>query len=344
MYCSKFFEDNLIRFNYPKKNVLVAFKEITSSIIKCNSILDRSNFYPHPLLIHAPKIPKIKNISFEQCMYDRAIELSNITGPKKILWSGGIDSTALLISLIKYDSEFNYEIICRPSSLQEYPMFYEKYVSKMHHTIETNNVKDFFNKIFDNSIVITGYLGDELFFNFLMVKNKDIPLEQSWKSLIPLLKNEQDLCVDILETHVLNSPISIKTVGDLYWWINFAFDWTTEIYRPGLVLDNAKNIANHIPFFASDNFQSWALYNYHDIKIPTWNEMHKHKRHLKQYIYEFTKDKEYFDNKQKEDSYTLGFNRERMKFKRHCLYDDYSSPNTLVDFLKEHSYLGTPYE
>jgi hypothetical protein len=337
LFCSKSFQDKLINYNYPNKNILIALKEI-AGLIYCEAPLDRANFYPHPLLIQAPKIPKIKNVSLDECMYERAIEISNMIGRKKILWSGGLDSTATLIALMKYDDISNYQIVCRKSSIEEYPEFYKKYVSKMNYTIETNSVNNFYNKVFDDSIVVTGCLGDHLFFDYLMIKNMEISLDKSWKSLIDILVNEKELCVDILEKHVLNSPISINTVGDMYWWIKFALDWSGDIYKFGLSLDNPKNVSNHMPFFGTDKFQSWALHNYNDIRITQLNEMYKHKHQLKKYIYKFTKDQNYFNNKNKENSYKLGFNSEQMKFKRHCLYDDYTSPSSLVDFFNEHCY------
>lgn len=332
MYCSRFFENDLIKF-HPQKNIISAFREL-ASLIKCDSSIDRSNFTTHPLCIQRLDIPESRNISLEQCMYEQATYVANFSNCKKVLWSGGIDSTAALISIMLYDNNFDYNIICTTSSIEEYPWFYDKYVSKMRHSIETSNPNDFYNKVFDGSAVITGQLGDHLFFDYLTIEHKHILLDSPWEVLKLFVNKEKDTCVNMLDIYARNSPIGIKTVEDMYWWLKFIFDWHADFYKPSLVLNKPSNISDHIPFYGSNGFQSWALHNYHSIKISTWDNMSNHKQPLKQYIFDFTKDEQYLNNKQKQNSFKLAFGNQTMMFKHHCLYDNYETPD-LKYFLKD---------
>ena len=168
--------------DYPGKKSLMAVENITKLLGKICPI-DRTEYIDHPFPIHPIPIPKAMPISLDECMFLRAKEISEITEKKKILWSGGIDSTALLVALLKYDSEFNYEIVCTPSSLKEYPWFFEKYIKqKKHCIIDEKNPTVFFKNIFDGSYIITGHLGDQLFMNFLIVED-DVFLASKLKYL-----------------------------------------------------------------------------------------------------------------------------------------------------------------
>jgi hypothetical protein len=294
--------------DYPGKKSLMAVENITKLLGKICPI-DRTEYIDHPFPIHPIPIPKAMPMSFDECMFLRAKEISEITEKKKILWSGGIDSTALLVALLKYDSEFDYEIVCTPSSLKEYPWFFEKYIKqKKHCIIDEKNPTVFFKNIFDGSYIITGHLGDQLFMNFSIVKKNNLELHSHWSEVFKLVDQQHmEMASFILKTHVEKSPVEIKTVEDIYWWIHFVFDWHSDIFRYSWVLNNPSEIKKHLAFYNTPEFQSWALFNNQKLKIHHWDNLHLHKREIKQYIYEYTHDSEYLLNKYKCNSFTLQF-------------------------------------
>ena len=331
LYFTSYFLKRLEKYNFPNINQLIALSEL-GSIAGAGNI-DRLNYSQSPLYINTINVPLARNISLEECFYNKAIELSKIKETKKILWSGGIDSTALLVSLILNDKDFNYKIICRESSIKEYPLFYEKWVSKMNHEIRTDKTSIFFNDIFKDSLVITGYCGDCLVCNYDVVKDTSIELNEPWQKVMKLVTREKDLVYDIIEQHIKHGPVPIKTTNDLYLWLNFLFDWQEDTYKVTMRLDDPKKTVNHVPYYNTEDFQSWALYNFEDITIKTWDNIKTHKKHFKDYIYNFTKDDVYKINKQKIISFPLGF--QESPYTHDLLYDNYEAP-TFLQFIKDY--------
>ena len=78
-----------------------------------------------------PEIPTNYTSTFEELVNRRAVELWDIGKPVRFWWSGGIDSTCALVSLLK-TRRLNTSLIVYLStdSVQENPRFYDLLVNK----------------------------------------------------------------------------------------------------------------------------------------------------------------------------------------------------------------------
>lgn len=104
------------------------------------------------------------------------------------------------------------------------------------------------------------------------------------------------------------APFEIVSLADFLWWINFSQKWHYVYYRTthtnctpiGVNTDGFRN------FFGTDSFQKWAMdeSNHRTLKV-SGNRVADYKMTAKDYIYLFTKDDAYRQNKIKVGSLRL---------------------------------------
>lgn len=340
LYYDDSFLKKLVEINFPLKNKIkshLEFKNILTNVFLCDRTDSGFNIFP----MKYSNIPEAKSIDLDDCMDRRAQELNMLSGKKIILWSGGIDSTALLVSMMKRNEINNYEICYTKTSIEEYPWFFEKYIRNSNSKFldVKNNVNVFYNDIFndgDIDFIITGYNGDHIFgVDYNCVTDKSISLESDWKVALNLVGKELEV---FIESVAKKSPYQIKTIEDLYHYIYFVFDWNYDIYNNGLLLKDVSKIKKHIPFYDTEYFQSWRLYHFDSLKIHSWDNMKNNKFVAKKYIYDFTKEKDYFKYKQKEISTKKLFSDYSRHNFHNYIMEDFSSGNIKymkkIDFLK----------
>jgi len=130
---------------------------------------------------------------------------------------------------------------------------------------------------------------DDSYFNFREEKGNIMSALKESKEVRYFLREQ-------LEHQIQKSPIEIKTVFDLYWWLQFTLKWQEMIFlfltmSPNFTLNQFNNL---IHFYRTEDFQLWSILN-HDKKIKdTWQTF---KFVVKDFIYDFTKDSEYRDTK-----------------------------------------------
>ena len=113
--------------------------------------------------------------------------------------------------------------------------------------------------------------------------------------------------IEHITPQVENAPVRIETIGDLWWWLIFSMRWQTENIRP--IINNRIQKLNHQkmqnfkPFFSTDEFQKWAMWDYDRNLRKT---LPPFKTYLKDIIYDFTDDEDYYINKKKEMSGNSG--------------------------------------
>lgn len=270
--------------------------------------------------------------SLSHLMLDRAEELWQWIEDEgrmcTVWWSGGIDSTALLVAMIKTSTPDRVRLIqvgLNQRSIEEYPSFHEKYVKRLpcifvNHSDGTN--------IDLNSLHITGEIGDQLFGSDYLRScfgggGVDFPgrkhflgaLRKPWQDSVSPFVKDQLAAKDLPATHhtalmetyeLLNStsPLEINSVFDFWWWSNFNLKYTHVSNRLQLNAPNAALANERIKaFFDTPTFQRWSVNN-HDIKIgDTWKS---YKRPLKNFVFKFYKDKNWRDNKLKVQSLRMG--------------------------------------
>lgn len=306
-----------------------SLSDLAGGMISGNAI-DRTGMFDEKVVSEiispVPSVENVKNKEFSDICLEQANEILLRDLPINIYWSGGIDSTVLLIALVQVASDINrtdqLSVRLQPDAIDEYPLFYEKYIKKMNYKI-LDNISFRRDVNFDDQIVVTGECGDQLFGHTILMSffdEKDLP----WETIFddnkyftyrthrpPWLKTAakelmtskklREFYREKLKVHIKSCPFEIVTIFDLYWWCNFIFKWNGalfEMFNYDLTF-NKEHFKNDYPFFKSVDFQIWSLLN-HDKKIR--GEFKTYKYIMKDFIYEFTKDADYRDNKEKERS------------------------------------------
>jgi hypothetical protein len=262
------------------------------------------------------------NMSYEDCCNSRAEELINLskkTGkPITVLYSGGIDSTIILISFLKLGINLRDNVIVAmtPDSINEFPNFYYQHVRPNFNLISSEQ----FSSLFDGKrILIGGEHNDQLIGSDIIGKVNarfgtsriHEPYEngflKEWFLSNDMPEQYADWWQEMLFWHAKQAPCEIKSFFDLLWWLNFNFKWQSVFFR--ILLRVGKNYRDNINqeyvdnyfdhFYASENFQKWSMLNPH-LKIKaTWDT---YKFHAKDLIFKFTKDPVYRQEKLKRAS------------------------------------------
>lgn len=284
------------------------------------------------------------NLTFSEICDQRALDIVNQARdeqrPIHVFWSGGIDSTAALIALLKnIDPKDQKELITvflNKESIDEYPYFYTNVILP---NLKVRVIDDSYDFLLGNPIIVTGELGDQLFGSVIMDdllnlqssrSNIDI-FHQPYKSVMPkflryrLKTDDKELVANLMDylfPLIEKCPWPIVSMYDCLWWMNFTLKWqhvdqrfSVGFHLETLDLFNSYKLCAH--FFKTEAFQQWSVAN-PDLKIKnTWAS---YKFPAKEYIYEFSKDKCYFEDKHKVPSISL----RSIKKSRHCfMLDDF---------------------
>jgi len=285
-------------------------------------------------LYAAPVLSFIKD-SLADIADKRAIQLIKAAKDTKrkivVMWSGGIDSTVVLTSILKNISEADQDLLTvslTTHSIADNPNFYFKFLSnnKRIHIVNASNfsVDDDF---LDKNLLLHGDPGDGVFgpssrmYKFFS-ENK-IHLEP-WKKHISTIKQqfepsmEKDMFVqpglgewftNIVTRNIEESGHAdhVSTVADWYWWTYFNFKWVGTCTYPlhngiigrehkGITEGNHKFYAENI-FFHTPEWQRWSYSNLKE--LIGLDAFKSHKLKAREYIYDFDKNFTYFSRKRK---------------------------------------------
>ncbi len=281
-----------LRFGTYSSYKLIREVVTTSRISFCP---DEYNF-----ALRSEKISELKKEtnSFEECCERKIKYFEDLRKPMFLLWSGGIDSTAVLVSFLKFGSvelRKRTTILLNVYSLREY--------SEMFHLISQNfKIESSFNPLTNfikDGILVTGELGDQLFgsdliFDLVSLLGEESltrPYEDELKNLFSYRGGEDEgkAFFERYQKIVSESPIEIKTAFDFLWWWNFSQKWQHVKYR-FLLSDNWPDIASAVEnvqhFYDSHSFQNWSIQN-QDKKIG--KKLSSYKQIVKDFIVETTK-------------------------------------------------------
>jgi len=265
-------------------------------------ILDRTNTidfgFKYKTLTHIPEYVQFSE-SFEQVCDARAVELVDLAEQKNcsitLMWSGGIDSTTALVSLLKTGKTSRLKVILSKASIGEYPKFYKDVIQielpNQHFVVENPKLL-----LDSRDINLTGEIGDQIFGSAAIFKAfKRDKIFQPYQTYI-----SQEFS-DRLSDQIKKCPIELKTTFDFLWWFNFSMKYQNVQFRLYPSVQLPFGTITH--FFDTNNFQLWSLNN-PDKKIKHTLESYKYI--AKDYIYSYHKDDNYRDNKLKVGSLQLG--------------------------------------
>jgi hypothetical protein len=233
-----------------------------------------------------------------------------------ICWSGGIDSTSILVSLLKVASpEFlkNLTVLYSSSSLVENAYFFSRFIDKK---LQAENI-DTFSVTPDNHdkiIMLDGEAGNQVMgqtsIHKLIYAGRLDLLNQDWrtiKNMNQLLLGATDFAVDLIKESIKYSPVPIETGCDFVWWTNFNFKFDDVMLRKAL------NYTQHLNATQSKLFYEQGLYRFYaHPEMQIWSMLAKDLRresskHMpkyipKKYIFNFDRNDFYFSNKSEEAS------------------------------------------
>jgi hypothetical protein len=300
------------------------FKHMFSFFAANFSITDRLNCIKAPIktqlldeCVMPSFVPMTK--SFDELCQERARELldhsKNTNRKLVIMYSGGIDSTMILVSVLKIatDAELKNDIIVllNQYSIAENNSFYYDHIIKKFRIESSYLFHAFLGN--DKYVVVNGEGGDQLFgsavsANIFKNKGAEYIFQSPTNNVISEIFNNQindeeasNKIATVLDKVVAAAPIPIDTVYHYFWWINFALKWQSVYARTVAYTDNVyrqtvKPEENYFIFFGTPEMQLWSMNNTDKLIGNTWAS---YKFHCKDIIYDFNGDADYRDNKLK---------------------------------------------
>lgn len=285
------------------------------------SLVDRCDKLTSPYVFHnyfpMPTVPVGFNKTYKEICIERATQLvkhSHAIGkPIVILYSGGIDSTAVVISfLLATQDTSNIIIALNTASIQENPNFYYNHIRGKFKLLPSERTLDLLT---GDYIMVGGEFNDQLFGSDIMSEYQKVyPVEElfqpySQSNIVPffesvgLTNKEANIWFGLLDNHMrTNGRCEIKQVKDFFWWLNFSFKWQSVYFRiisrtarRDLINSEFLDLYYH-QFFNTDDFQRWSMMNPDKKIVKDWRG---YKITAKEFILEYTKDQEYFANKVK---------------------------------------------
>jgi hypothetical protein len=235
---------------------------------------------PFAFAVQRPWQAPTFNGDLEQVFEHRVKTLVNSGKTLNLCWSGGIDSTSMVVAFLKHAKNIDQLRVCYCTyTLYENRDFFE-FLTKNYPTLEMLDISGdvYLDTVFDG-IMVNGHGGDEFtasldesFFDAVGYEG----LHQPWQTLIkdPVL---QEFCTEYFKL----AQRSIDTVLEARWWFYAATKSQVYAPRDSVFATNASTSA----FFDCQEFEDYMWHN--TDKIIAGNDYRLYKEFLKKYIYEF---------------------------------------------------------
>ena len=257
---------------------------------------------------------------FSDLMDSRANDIVNkIRKEEKDLYiflSGGVDSTAMTIAVIKTagDNLKNIHVVYNDSTENEYPEFLS-YLFQTNidmYRCESYEIEDVQEKLLESNYTLTGWGADQLF-GSAVSQNWPEWYNLDWKLWIKdTIGVNTDNAIGQLEDTFSYYNLPIKTFGELAWFMNFSTKY--DIVTNSDALYSGKITHRMINFYDTQDFNDWSVSNFDILhKYPQQDTVH-YKMALKDYIYDFNHDENYRNNKGKIRSWVRSGYHENEKY------------------------------
>ena len=336
---------------------LEVYLNLSSPTTKKNwGLIDRTMTFQMPLNFEI-RVP-LTEISPRTQTYDdacnsRAIEIINLAEQLDlkiyVMWSGGVDSTTVLSSLLansSIDQQKRFIILLSQPSIKENLNYFKNFIlGKLTYESSVN----FVDLLTSGDIIVHGECQDQLYMiqggRYYTEEEVDIPVTpKSIKELI--LDNSYfdqsmiDDYIHLMKESAGSVGIELEKAWEYIWWNSFCFgiqsnDIRTFQFVESDVLSPKLLSQNIITFFHTSKFDQWAMQRVQNNKdMPSINASYK--KEAKEYIFAFDKNKEYFDKKKKVDSGGIlhsGFKLDRYS-KKYIMDDSFNS--VPIDKLQEY--------
>ena len=252
--------------------------------------------------------------SFENACIARATELLDQNQKIYVMWSGGIDSTAIIVALLAAGRDLsNVTIVLNQDSIREYPDFYYKFVRATFPVIVTEEFMAFMSTVGVDGIVLSGEHADQLHGSLAVnaihqhldpsILNEKFTYD-SFKKLMTakrLTPMAIDCWYDMYRQTFSKSPRPINTIYDFIWWHGFNFRWQAIGLK---IFTRINSNVNFQTFYSGTGLQNWSIDH-----TPDLSKLETLKMEIKSFIRTFAKDDQYYQNKIKHPSCTLYYGK-----------------------------------
>jgi hypothetical protein len=302
------------------------FTQLFALLDRTVSLVDRTHTLTLPVAVHSlfplpAPIPLAQ--TFEDLCNERAVELlrraDELNVRLYVFWSGGIDSTLVLVSILKNATPrqlANLVVLMSEESISEYPKFYGEYIRGK---LQADSAVMFPYLLGGRHLVVNGEHNDQLFGSDIVGKlivkfgpeviHRPYDRDLFFRFFDDHINDREasNFCLDLFEELRAAAPIPVTTNYLHLWWINFAMKWQAVFMRtlayasPRLVGNIDLNYIQtyYAPFYCTEAFQLWSMANLDNKIKDRWST---YKWVCKDIIYDFTKDADYRDNKIKRGS------------------------------------------
>lgn len=305
---------------------IAKFKKFFSIYPRSSVFIDRTGTVKIPIktasIYPIPEPRPFKKTYAEICSA-RAQELieraETFGAPLYVSWSGGIDSTTVLCAILQNATAHQREniiVLLTEDSIAEYPDFFAKHIRGK---LRCDSMSLFPYMLGTDAVLIVGECNDQVFGSDVIgrligsqgpaVIHEPYSRDVFARFFSPLLNDPAatEFCLDLFERIAAAAPVELPTNAAYLWWLNFNVKWQFVATRM-LPYTTKRNVARTAhdylnvrfdQFFNTEDFQLWSMMN-PDKKIKdVWST---YKWPAKDFIYEYTKDADYRDNKQKRGS------------------------------------------
>jgi len=312
---------NIINTSFYKNNILesLSFVDKNKIYIPCYT----KNTGSYPRFDITDSVYKLKRnelnilptkeskFSFNEITDDRGIELlSKSRAYQKVylFYSGGLDSTTILTSILKSWDKSDLEklsIVMNNNSIVEYPLFYQQYIENKLDIIDSEIF--FSESVFleENILYVTGDCGGPLLsYDDIVLYDTNYPNTylQSW------IHNKDNIIsffnsVATFDEVQKSIPEHLTSVYDFLWWSTFNYGYDIDIYYLILLYGRLREqtetrkfiLDNQFLWYNNLSYQNWAMYSPTNFKIGKVSEV---KLPMRKYILDFTGDLDYYNQKQ----------------------------------------------
>lgn len=238
------------------------------------------------------------NLEWDECMDRSAINLHNLNSTIYLMWSGGIDSTGILIAILKNWPEQDLErvtILLSRESIEEFPGFYSQFIFPNFKIL--NSITSNLEELARMGYIVTGEPADQLLGMGIIKKMISIygieVVTSDWKKIAELFFHAESgktvPASKIVETYiplVEECPWKIQSYFEFLWWINFSLKYQHVLVRSfgyGNWKDPKFYFSKMIHFYNTDEFNMWSINNVQKYLLDKDN-----KKLPKEYIIDFT--------------------------------------------------------
>jgi hypothetical protein len=234
-----------------------------------------------------------------------------------VMYSGGIDSSTVLVSLLRNLNPNEWDrihVVGSTDSIEENPGLYNKLLNTKVRLNLDDPDKEHSNFFYlETDAVVSGWQGDQLFYSDIIGKRKEM-FDMPWKDGINYLSKKAlnrilsdkalTKIIDCWQTAIDHSKLPITRYGEFAWFTNFCCRWNlnetiSKVRKLGTSIENKA-----VPFFGDMTFQRWSITNFErNNRENMLANPELCKRDLKMYMHEFTYDTQYTMFKNKMESF-----------------------------------------